>query len=114
MSTLTSQFDLVLNAIIDNEKRSARRIGKHVDDTKAALRELKEAPAPKALPAASDFKGMTDSSLKRLLKAYGVKGYTTRNGVRLKKDDRIALAIEHGVPALSFDFLLNFYLTATR
>ena len=119
MTSISDGLGKLIDSIVDNDRRLARATGEFIDNTMATLADAKDkhVPAPpKALPAssASEFKGMTDGDLKKLLRAYGVKGYTQRDGKRLLRKDRVQLAIDHKVPALSFGFLLDFYLVQTR
>lgn len=119
MSSIADGLGDLIDRIAANDRRHARRTGEFIDSTMATLADAKDkhVPAPpKALPAASasDFKGMTDGDLKKVLRAYGVKNYTQRDGKRLLRKDRVQLAIDHKVPALSFGFLLDFYLVQTR
>lgn len=112
MTSITAGLDQLIGQMVDTDRRMARRTGKHLDRMQKGLAELHPQSQHLALPpsTAADFQKFNDADIKKLLKAYGVKGYTSRKGYRLKKADRIALAVEHGVPALSFDFLLGFYL----
>jgi len=117
MTSITAGLDHLIEKMVATDRRMARRTGQHIDQMMAGLAELSGDPPfttdeIPALPpsAAAGFKSITDANLKRLLKAYGVKGYTQRKGYRLKKADRVALAVEHGIPALSYDFLLSAYL----
>lgn len=112
MTSITAGLDHLIETMVSTDRRMARRTGEHLDRMQEGLSDLREEPQRLALPpsSAADFQKFTDADLMKLLKAYGVKGYTSRKGYRLKKADRIALAVEHGVPALSFDFLLGFYL----
>lgn len=117
MSTMTQGLDELLARLGDNERRAAKRTGQHIDAQLQMMRQLKEEEAaPLAFPVArpEDYKSITDADLKKLLKAHGVRGYTSRNGKRLNKPERVALAVEHGIAPLSYGFLLDFYLQHTR
>lgn len=117
MGTLTAGLDATLDALIANERRSARRTGEFLDRLNQGLKDLKSStpPARPQLPPASAaaFNAMTDAALKQLLKAAGVKGYTTAKGKRLRKADRVALCVEHKLQPLTYDFLLAFYIEHT-
>jgi hypothetical protein len=115
MSSISEGLGQLIERIADNDRRHARRTGEYIDATRQVLHDAKEkagSSSPVALPAASssDFKGMTDADIKKLLRAYGVKGYTQRDGKKLVRRDRVQLAIDNKIPALSFGFLLDFYI----
>ena len=113
MTSITAGFDALLENIVSADRRIARRAGEHIDRMKVGLSDLREAGQQyELLPAKEkDFECMRDVELKSLLTAYGVKG---RGRKGLKKADRISLLIQHKVPALTFKFLLDFYLSASR
>ena len=113
MTSITAGFDALLENIASTDRRIARRTGEHIDRMKTGLSDLEEAGQQYALLPAKekDFKCMRDLELKSLLTAYGVKG---RGRKGLKKADRISLLVQHKVPALTFEFLLDFYLTTSR
>ena len=54
---------------------------------------------------------MRDVELRSLLTAYNIKG---RGRKGLKRADRVVLLVKNNVPALTFGFLLDFYLQSTR
>lgn len=117
--TLSSDFNALYDQMVATDRRMARRVGEHLDTTMQLTKQLRETdatPTAPALPTSTpaDFTSINDADLKKLLKAYGVKGYTQRNGKRLRKADRVALAIEHNVPPLSYSFLLDQYLRSVR
>lgn len=101
--------------MVETDRRLARRTGEYIDKTQEILRDAashETSHSAKALASASasDFKGISDADLKKILRAYGVKGYTQRDGKKLLRKDRVQLAIENNVPALSYGFLLDFYM----
>jgi len=115
MSSISEGLGHLIDRIVENDRRHARRTGEYIDATRQVLNEAKqnsESSPSIPLPATSsgDFKGMTDSDIKKLLRAYGVKGYTQRDGKKLARKDRVQLAIDNKIPALSFGFLLDFYI----
>ena len=115
MSSITEGLSNLIDRMVETDRRLARRTGEYLDQTQQTLRDSQapsEETKPKALPALSpaDFKGITDADLKKILRAYGVKGYTQRKGKKLIRKDRVQIAIENNVPALSYDFLLDFYM----
>ena len=116
MTSLSDGLSELIDRLVENDRRHARRTGEYIDKTNKIIEDSKtqpNAPSPLALPASSpaDFKGISDSDLKKILRAYGVKGYTQKEGKRLARKDRVKIAIEHKVPVLSFAFLLEFYLS---
>ena len=116
MSSISDGLSDLIDRLVENDRRHARRTGEYIDETNKVINKSKaepSTPTPLALPASSpsDFKGISDSDLKKILRAYGVKGYTQREGKRLVRKDRVKIAIEHKVPVLSFAFLLDFYLS---
>ena len=115
MTSITAGLDALIERIVENDRRLARRTGEHIDRMQAGLKEIQiedEHKAVLALPPskADAFKGMTDRQLRSLLTSYKIKG---RGRKGLKKADRVALLVEHNVPALSYDFLLNSYLQSS-
>lgn len=110
--TISAGFDAVYEQLIESQRRSARRTGEHIDRMKAGFRAIKESSIPSLPPASPHaFNALKDSDLKMLLKAYKVKGFTSRNGVRLKKADRVEMCMANNIPPLTFDYLLQFYLS---
>ena len=112
--TVSTGFDAVYRQLVESHRRSARRTGEHIDRMKAGFREIKESSdSALSLPPATAkaFNALKDSDLKLLLKAYKVKGFTSRNGKRLRKADRVELCLAHNIPPLTFDYLLQFYLS---
>jgi hypothetical protein len=115
MSSITEGLSNLIDRMVETDRRLARRTGEYIDKTQETLRDaVTSEPSndAKALPSASpsDFKGISDADLKKILRAYGVKGYTQRDGKKLLRKDRVQLAIENKVPALSYGFLLDFYM----
>ena len=112
--TISAGFDAVYEQLIESQRRSARRTGEHIDWMKAGFREIKESSGSlPSLPPASKkaFNALKDSDLKMLLKAYKVKGFTSCKGVRLKKADRVEMCIANNIPPLTFEYLLQYYLS---
>lgn len=116
MTTLTEQFDMVLNAIVDNEKRSARRIGEHLDRTKAALQNLKEEPQPQKALASSGLnrealQRLTCKQLDTLIRERKIKGISKakRKAQKIELllmptfDQLYAFWLQKGSPALPVD-----------
>lgn len=119
MTSISDGLSDLIDRLVENDRRHARRTGEYIDATKKTLEAAasqSESSAPKALLASSpsDFKGITDTDLKKILRAYGVRGYTQREGKKLLRKDRIKIAIENKVPVLSFAFLLDFYVSHTN
>lgn len=118
MTSISDGLSNLIDRLVENDRRHARRTGEYIDSTKKTLDDAaweSSKAVLKALPASSpsDFKGISDADLKKVLRAYGVKGYTQKEGKKLLRKDRVQLAIDHKVPALSFGFLLDFYLAQT-
>lgn len=112
--TISAGFDAVYEQLIESQRRSARRTGEHIDRMKAGFREIKESSGSlPSLPPASKkaFNALKDSDLKMLLKAYKVRGFTSRKGVRLKKADRVEMCLNNNIPPLTFEYLLQYYLS---
>ena len=98
----------------EKDKELARLIGGHIDRQTAILdtpiEPLSSQPAL-APSKSSDFAQMRDVELRSLLTAYNIKG---RGRKGLKRADRVVLLVKNNVPALTFGFLLDFYLQSTR
>lgn len=117
--SISSSLKAAVSRSNELDKRLAHRIGRHIDNQSVALSELEalvDTPQP-VLPPCSEWtaersKQITDAELKLILRSNGIKGYTQRDGKRLKKADRVQLAISHGIPALTYRDLLNFYQQA--
>jgi len=108
-------FQQLLEQSVETDRRLARTIGKHIDNQVQILSDVPFEPEPELLPlmeerrgpVAKDFAGFTNQQLKALLTAYQIKG---RGRKGLKKADRIALLVEHGIEPLTYEFLLAEYM----
>ena len=104
--TISAGFDAVYEQLIESQRRSARRTGEHIDRMKAGFREIKESSGSlPSLPPAS-------KNAFNALKAYKVKGFTSCKGVRLKKADRVEMCMANNIPPLTFEYLLQYYLSS--
>jgi len=112
--TIADSLRLAVSVSNEKDKELARLIGGHIDKQAALLDSpLEPGRTLQVLEGGKerDFDGMRDAELKSLLTAYKIQG---RGRKGLKKADRVALLVKHNVPALTFGFLLDFYLKATH
>ena len=124
--SITSQFDKLLERIVETDRRTARRSGEHIDRMSAGLQRLKEDVPQMAVPATIPagtveiFMRSSISELKDLAKRFKIPKYTVcckhikGRGKEFTHRRRMVYAellVQHGVPALTYENLLNFYLS---
>ena len=115
--SIASDMKAVVAAMAETDRRHARRTGLHIDRQLQTLKEFEESETRDqlALPTAGtskDFEELTVKQLDSLLRHYKIRNRSSKNRKRLKKADKIALAVEHGLPCFTYEFLLQQYLDA--
>lgn len=115
--SIASDMKAVVAAMVETDRRHARRAGMHIDRQLQTLKEFEESKTCEqiALPPAGtskDFKNLRVNELDALLRHYKIRNRSSKGGKRLKKADKIALAVEHGLPCITYEFLLQQYLDA--
>lgn len=117
MGLLADRFDAEFEELRTRAQVTSYNHGVALGNLYRTAQELDAVFAEEApcLPAAAlcnaDFASCTDKQLIQMLKDAGVKGIHSRGGKRLRKADRIALCIEHGLQQPpSYEFLLDFWL----
>ncbi len=129
--SITSDFDVLLQRIAGNDRRTARRAGQHIDSMSAGLKELRElseaekpqAFSPDPIPAGTvdSFMKCSMSELNDLAKRFNLpkrskvldslKGKGRGKEVTQKRRCLMAeFLVTHKVPALTYENLLAFYL----
>jgi hypothetical protein len=125
--SLSADFDALYERMVNIDRRMARRAGQHIDSMQAGLDNLQElsTPEPAALPPAAipagtleGFMQCTTAELKDLAKRFKVpRRSTCAKHIKGRGKDKALerrrclalLMVEHNVPALTYDNLLNFY-----
>tara|TARA_B100002051_G_scaffold34640_1_gene27893 strand:- start:61 stop:474 length:414 start_codon:yes stop_codon:yes gene_type:complete len=125
--SVTSHFDKLLERIVETDRRTARRTGEHIDRMSVGLQRLKEDVPQAAVPAPIPggtvelFMKSSISELKDLARRFKVPRYTVcckhiKGRGKEFTNQRLMvyaeLLVQHGVPALTYENLLNFYLSA--
>ena len=118
---LASDLKAAVAAVNETDKKLARLVGQHIEDTAAGLQELRTAIEAKQL-APANFRSLPPAEASELqsLKVPELKAIATRMNLpgrskAKRKADIVAFLVEHKAPmAPSYEQLLAFWVEHRR